>query len=72
SGLVLEVARDLEATARGIAALAAAAAGVLDPGASGHAVAHTVEPQLDAAGRTRERAGWRDALDVHVRPQAPG
>jgi glycerol kinase len=72
SGLVLEAARDLEATARGIAALAAAAAGVLDPAASGHAVAHRVEPRLDAAGRARERDRWREALAVHVQPQAPG
>jgi glycerol kinase len=68
TGLVLEVARDLEATARGIASLAAAAAGVLDPSAAGHAAAHRVEPALDAAGRERERARWRDALEVHVRP----
>ena len=72
SGLVLEVARDLEATARGIATMAAAAAGVLDPAASGHAVAHRVEPVLDATGRARERARWRDALEVHVRPAAGG
>ncbi len=72
SGLPLEVARDLEATARGIAALAAAAVGALDPDASGHAVAHRVDPVLDAAGRARERARWRDALAVHVRPQASG
>jgi glycerol kinase len=72
SGLSLEVARDLEATARGIAALAAAAVGVLDPDASGHAVAHRVDPALDAAGRARERERWCDALAVHVRPQAFG
>jgi glycerol kinase len=70
SGLALEVSRDLEATARGIAALAAAAVGALDPDAAGHAVAHRVEPQLDAAGRSRERARWRDALEVHMRLQA--
>ena len=55
SGLALEVARDLEATARGIAALAAAAVGALDPDAAGHAVAHRVEPRLDA-GRPGARA----------------
>lgn len=70
SGLALEVSRDLEATARGIAALAAAAVGALDPDAAGHAVAHRVEPGLDAAGRARERDRWRDALEVHMRPQA--
>jgi glycerol kinase len=71
SGRVLEVAADLEATARGIAALAAAAAGVLDADAAGHAVAQRVEPALDAAGRERERDRWRDALEVHMRGE-PG
>ena len=72
SGLALEVARDLEATARGIAALAAAAVDALDPDAAGHAVAHRVEPLLESAGRERERARWRDALEAHVRAQASG
>jgi glycerol kinase len=66
SGLELEVSADLEATARGIATLAAAAAGLLDPEAAGHAVAGRVEPRLDASGRERERRRWREALDVHV------
>jgi glycerol kinase len=70
SGRVLEVAADLEATARGIAALAAASAGVCDPDAAGHSVAHRVEPALDAAGRERERARWREGLEVHMRPEA--
>jgi glycerol kinase len=70
SGSVLEVAADLEATARGIAALAATAAGVLDAGAAGHAVAYRVEPALDAAGRERERARWGEALAAHMRPEA--
>jgi glycerol kinase len=70
SGRVLEVAADLEATARGIATLAATSAGVLEPGAGGHAVADRVAPALDAAGRERERARWRDALEVHMRPEA--
>jgi glycerol kinase len=70
SGLTLEVSADLEATARGIAALAAAASGLLDPDAVGHSVAHRVEPGLGTAGRERERARWLDALEVHVRPQA--
>jgi glycerol kinase len=70
SGLSLEVSRDLEATARGIAALAAAAVGVLDADAAGHSVAHRVDPVLDPPGRARERERWRDALAVHVRPQA--
>jgi glycerol kinase len=67
---VLEVAADLEATARGIATLAAASVGLLDPGAAGHAVAHRVEPALAADARERERARWRDALEVHMRPEA--
>jgi glycerol kinase len=70
SGRVLEVAADLEATARGVAALAAASAGVCDPDAAGHSVAHRVEPALDAAGRERERARWREGLEVHMRPEA--
>jgi glycerol kinase len=70
SGRVLEVAADLEATARGIAGLAATSAGMLDAGAAGHAVAHRVEPALDAGGRERERARWREALEVHMRPEA--
>jgi glycerol kinase len=70
SGRVLEVAGDLEATARGIATLAAASAGVLDANAAGHSAAHRVEPALDAAGRECERARWRDALEVHMRPEA--
>jgi glycerol kinase len=70
SGRVLEVAADLEATARGIAALAAASAGVLDADAAGHEVAGRVEPALDATGRARERARWREALEVHMRPEA--
>jgi glycerol kinase len=70
SGRVLEVAADLEATARGIAALAVASAGVLDAGAVGHAVAHRVEPALDAGGRERERARWREALEVHMHSEA--
>jgi len=70
SGRVLEVAADLEATARGIATLAAASVDALDPGAAGHAVAGRVEPALAADVRERERARWRDALEVHMRPEA--
>jgi len=70
SGRVLEVAADLEATARGIATVAAASVDALDPGAAGHAVAHRVEPALAADVRERERARWRDALEVHMRPEA--
>jgi glycerol kinase len=70
SGRVLDVAADLEATARGIATLAGVSAGVLDAGAAGREVAHRVEPALDAAGRERERARWREALEVHMRPEA--
>jgi len=70
SGLALEVSADLEATARGIATLAATSAGVLEPGAAGHAVADRVEPRLDAPTRERERSRWRRALEVHMQPQA--
>ncbi len=70
SGITLEVSGELEATARGIAALAADSAGMLDPGAGTHSVARRVAPRLGAGERERERAGWRDALEVHMRPTA--
>ena len=69
SGLTLEVAADLEATARGIAALAAEAAGVLDGDTAAHAVARRVAPALDERGRIRERSRWEHALEVHVRAE---
>ena len=66
SGLTLELAADSEATARGIAALAADAVGALDE-TSAAAVARRVDPRLDDIGRARERSRWEAALDAHVR-----
>jgi glycerol kinase len=70
SGLALEVATDPEATARGIAALAAEAAGLLDEAAPAPAIARTVVPRLDDGGRARERSRWAEALEVHVRVES--
>lgn len=67
SGLALEVASDVEATARGIATLAAEAAGLIDEDIAAPGIAHRVLPQLDDDGRGRERSRWEDALEVHVR-----
>jgi glycerol kinase len=66
SGLELEVSAELEATARGIAAMAAEAIGLRSAGEDEHAVAQRVAPLLDAAGRERERLRWREAVAVHV------
>ena len=68
SGIVLEVPATWRRPRAGSRRWPRRRSGVLDPDASGHAVAHRVEPALDAAGRERERARWRDALEVHVRP----
>ncbi len=70
SGLTLEIAADQEATARGVAALAADAIGLLDSEIAVHAVARRVAPRLDEGGRARERSRWEDALEVHVRQRA--
>ncbi|MGH3033345.1 MAG: FGGY family carbohydrate kinase [Gaiellaceae bacterium] len=70
SGLALEVAADPEATARGIATLAAEAVGLLDGAFTAPAIARRVAPLLDDGGRARERSRWEDALDVHVRVEA--
>jgi glycerol kinase len=67
SGRVLEVASDPETTARGIAALAAEAAGLLEDEPPRPAIARRVDPSLDDSGRARERSRWREAVDVHVR-----
>lgn len=67
SGLTLDVAADPEATARGIATLAAEAVGLIDGDIATNAIARRVPPQLDDDGRARERSRWRAALDVHVR-----
>ena len=66
SGLTLEVAADLESTARGIATLAAEAVGLLDGDIASHAISCRVVPRLDEGGRARERSRWEDALNVHV------
>ena len=70
SGLTLEVAAEPEATARGIAALAAEAAGLLDEAAAAPEIARTVVPRLDEDGRARERSRWAEALEVHMRVEA--
>jgi glycerol kinase len=66
SGLELEVSAELEATARGIAAMAAEAVGLRTAGENAHIVAQRVAPALDPAGRERERLRWREAVEVHV------
>ncbi len=70
SGLTLEVAADPEATARGIATLAAEALGLLDEASAAPAIVRRVAPRLDDGGRAVERARWEDALEVHVRVEA--
>ena len=70
SGLTLEVAADPEATARGIATLAAEAVGVLDETGSAPAIVNRVAPRLDDAGRARERSRWEAAVEIHVRADA--
>ena len=70
SGVSLEIAAYPEATARGIATLAAEAAGLLDCDIVAPAIARTVAPRLDDEGRARERSRWQDALEVHVRVEA--
>jgi glycerol kinase len=67
SGRVLEVAADPEATARGVAMLAAEALGVLDDDVGRPPIARRVDPRLEAGGRARERSRWHEALEVHVR-----
>jgi glycerol kinase len=66
SGIELEVSSAPEATARGILALAAVGAGLRPDEDQAPAVARTVAPRLDPAGRERERERWRRAVDVHV------
>jgi glycerol kinase len=70
SGRELEVAADLEATARGVATLAAEASEVLDGDPTAPVVARRVAPRLEAGGRARERSRWQEALDVHVRDES--
>ena len=68
SGLALEVAADAEATARGVAALAArgcrAAGGAA--GTRRHRPAGSTRAST-TGGRARERSRWAEALEVHVR-----
>ncbi|HUZ84060.1 MAG TPA: FGGY family carbohydrate kinase, partial [Gaiellales bacterium] len=66
SGRSLEVAADLEATTRGIAALAATAVGLPGPEGPAEAAGRTIAPRLDGAGRARERERWHEAVDVHL------
>ena len=70
SGLTLDVVADPEATARGIATLAAEAAGFLDETGSAPAIVNCVAPRLNDAGRARERSRWEDAVEIHVRAEA--
>jgi glycerol kinase len=69
SGLTLEIAGDPEATARGVAALAAEAAGVVEGPVDAPSPTRRVTPSLDEAGRVRERSRWADAVEVHVRAE---
>ncbi|HEU0194222.1 MAG TPA: FGGY-family carbohydrate kinase, partial [Gaiellales bacterium] len=70
SGFPLEVAGDLEATARGIAAMAALAVRGELP-ATAHQVAETVSPALTEQARRMERRRWRQAVAVHMAEAAP-
>ncbi len=69
SGLALEVTSEPEATARGVAALAATAVGLLDGDIAAPPIARKVTPRLDEDGRVRERSRWDDALEVHMRSE---
>jgi glycerol kinase len=70
SGSTLEVSEEPEATARGIAALAGEAAGLLDGAAAPPEIVRRVAPSLDPAGRARERQRWREAVEIHMRADA--
>jgi glycerol kinase len=70
SGLTLEVAAEPEATARGIAVLAADAVSMLDDDVAAPSIARRVTPRLDEGGRICERSRWADALEVHMRSGA--
>jgi glycerol kinase len=70
SGSTLDVSEEPEATARGIAALAGEAAGLLDGVVAPPEIARRVSPNLDEVGRARERRRWREAVDVHMRADA--
>ncbi len=66
SGLELEVSAELEATARGIASMAAESVSMREPGESLPQIARRVSPALDASARDRERTRWREAVEVHM------
>jgi glycerol kinase len=66
SGIELEVSSELEATARGIASMAAEAVGLRSEDDDEHTVARRVAPLLDPVGRERERLRWREAVAVHI------
>ena len=69
SGLELEISSEREATARGIATLAAGTVGAA--AAQGEPrIAARVTPALDAGKRRAERARWQHAVDVHVSEDA--
>jgi len=70
SGLTLEIAAEPEASARGIAALVAAAVGAFEGDVVVPPIARRVAPRLDDNGRARERGRWMDALEVHMRSGA--
>jgi glycerol kinase len=70
SGSTLEVSEEPEASARGIAALAAEAAGLLDGAVAPPGVVRRVAPRLGPADRARERDRWQEAVEVHMRAGA--
>ena len=73
SGCSLEVAADLEATARGIASMAARAVADASAEASPEAarVAMTVAPRIGGRRRREERERWRVAVDLHTATPTP-
>jgi glycerol kinase len=66
SGIELEVSAELEATARGIAAMAAESIGLREVGDHSPKVSRRVAPRLDSSARDRERLRWAEAVAVHV------
>jgi glycerol kinase len=63
------VSEEPEATARGIAALAGEAAGLLGGAVDPPEIVRRVAPRLDPPGRARERDRWREAVEVHMRAE---
>ncbi len=70
SGIELQVSVELEATARGIAAMAAESIGLRGAGDHTPRVARRVAPRLDPAARERERLRWSEAVTVHKAERA--